>query len=88
MTRHAPQPEDLLTDHADFVRAIAGDLLRDPASADDVVQDTWILGRSPPTAAALERACLAREDRTQRGAVDAREPAPAAREGAGIRAPG
>jgi RNA polymerase sigma-70 factor (ECF subfamily) len=39
----SPPPEPaLLLEHADFVRALARSLIRDPAGADDVVQETWL----------------------------------------------
>jgi len=53
-------PDDLLA-HAAFVRRLARTLLRDPAAADDLAQDTWTAAlEHPPHAGAGLRAWLAR----------------------------
>jgi RNA polymerase sigma-70 factor (ECF subfamily) len=57
-----PRPDAAsLLEHARFVRAVAGAVLRGDAQVDDVVQDTWIaaLGHAPRTGGAL-RGWLAR----------------------------
>lgn len=45
----AVSPEELLA-HAGWIRGLAGSLLRDPAAADDLAQETWlaVLRRPPP----------------------------------------
>jgi RNA polymerase sigma-70 factor (ECF subfamily) len=43
----APSIETLLT-HADWVRALAGRLVADPARADDVAQETWLAALEHP----------------------------------------
>lgn len=53
------EPEQLLA-HAEFVRALARSLVRDPASAQDLEQETWLRAlRSPPRGATRLRAWLA-----------------------------
>ncbi len=56
-TREAARddPEQLL-DHSDFVHAIASALVRDPALADDVAQETLLAAwRAPPAAVGSPR---------------------------------
>jgi len=48
-----------LLEHADWVKALAASLVRDPATADDVVQETWMAGmKKPPQSAEAARSWL------------------------------
>jgi RNA polymerase sigma-70 factor (ECF subfamily) len=60
MERHELDPEDLLA-HAAWMRALAFNLLKDPAAADDVVQDAAIAAlRHPPERGVALEAWLSR----------------------------
>ncbi len=56
MTNANDQSVPVLLEHADFVRRLARGLVRDPATADDVVQETWIAAlERPPRSAGAAR---------------------------------
>lgn len=71
----APRLDDLLA-HASWVRALARSLVADPATADDVVQETWLAAlRTPPREARNLRGWLGRvvsNAARQRGRGEAR----------------
>jgi RNA polymerase sigma-70 factor (ECF subfamily) len=57
----SPVPIEELLEHAAWVQRLARRLVRDDATAQDVVQQTWLAGlRSPPTDRARVRGWLAR----------------------------
>jgi RNA polymerase sigma factor (sigma-70 family) len=69
-----PMHLEALLEHQEFVRALARSLVRDPAAADDVVQETWISAlTSPPRALISARGWLARVTRNH--ALNARRQA-------------
>ena len=78
-------PVDTLLEHASFLRALAGHLVREPADADDAVQETWRTSlTSPPQRGGSVRAWLStvlrnvvRQDARGRGRRHAREEAAA-----------
>lgn len=78
-------PVDALLEHAAFLRALAGHLVREPADADDAVQATWETSlRAPPRSGGSVRAWLGtvlrnvvRQDARRRGRAHTREAAAA-----------
>ncbi|MCB9914166.1 MAG: sigma-70 family RNA polymerase sigma factor [Planctomycetes bacterium] len=62
MTLSEPRrPLDELLEHQDFLRRLAGSLVRDPAGADDLVQETWRVAlEKRPRGLASPRGWLAR----------------------------